>query len=270
MLLRPEHSLLPIRDLDIGYIERLDDRSGVTDEQLTDEKDKISAEYMPDDFAHGYGVSGISSVNVYMQTRDFTMNQALVYGGRLIISKRAISDINRGLIRFADYDRGWDDYDDAWYELNSGEKLVSDRLAIKAIMMKSVLELHGYNFTIDPEYRYEKSDDYFQLALFLNKACEYGGDTPTKFLDELYNFGMFDISEIGGTVKDVMRRINQDFLNWPFEWRNAAARIAKYGLPDIWYDADDKTWQAEIDRWLEESSSADPSSRKILREELRK
>lgn len=203
----------------------------------------------------------IDDVPDYMNSRDFTMNQVILQGNQLILTKRAADDIARGLIRFAQYG-------DKWYPEHTGDnKFVSDRLAIKAELQRAVLTAGGYDVTIDPEFSPEPSEDYFSLALFLQKATEYGDDISYRFLEDLIKDKLFDGREIyPGSVRETMRIINDELLDYPFEWRGAAAQFAHY--PDSQLDVDDTTWADEQRRLVQNSRLASAASRRILDEEL--
>jgi hypothetical protein len=237
--LRPNDEILPVRDIDIGYIDDENPDYDVADE--------LAEKYMPDDFAHGYGVAEIESIEDYMNSRDFTMNQVFLKVGNLIMTKRAIADIERGIIRVAEYGESYDP------DSTIDDRFVKYRLQVKAELMRAVMSERGYNdVRIDPEAHLGRSNNYFQLALFLQKAYEYGGYVPEQFIANLKNDGIFD-EEIDGTPHNVAMRINDELLERPFEWRNEAAAIfrrARYETDD-WYDVDDDEWTDEIEEATE-------------------
>ena len=222
-------SRLPIRDIDIGYIE-------AQNPDLS-QYERVSTQFMPDDYEHGHGAQEIGSVDDYMNSRDFTMNQVILQGNRLTITKRAIDDISRGIIRVAKYDEKW------YPESDMDYKYVSDRLAIKAQLMDAVMYSNGIDAMVDPEMVNDGSYDYFSLALFLQKAIEYGRDVAEIFLNNLFDAGIFNADEIGGDITDVMKRINDDMLEWPFEWRNQAKLLLEE--PDSQLDISDEAWCEE-------------------------
>lgn len=234
-VLHPQKTPPPIRDLDVGYIVDQNPDMSLYDE--------ISAKYMADDYTFGHGAQEIGDIESYMNSRDFTMNQVILQGNRLTITRRAVDDIKRGIIRFAEYG-------DNWYpDHERDNKYVSDRLMMKAQLQRAVLEREGYTVRVDPEARVRQSNDYFHLALFIQKAFEYGDDVPEDFVDNLRKAGIFG-DEIEGSMPDIMDRINNELLNWPFDWRNEAAKFLQHG--DGWLDVSDEVWEEEVDEIEEE------------------
>lgn len=213
-ILHPNDYPPPIRDLDIGYILDQDPDTSLCDE--------ISAKYMQDDYNFGHGAQATVSIESYMNARDFTMNQVILRGNRLTMTKRAVDDIGRGIIRFAEYQDKWQPQD------SKDNKFVKDKLSIKSELLRAVLDNEGYRVTVDPESRPRRSHDYFHLALFLQKAFEYGDGIPEILLNNLYDAGIFG-DEIKGSVLEVMRRVNEELLDWPFDWRNEARELLRSG-----------------------------------------
>lgn len=247
----------PIRDLDLGYI--------IDQDPDLSRYDELSAKFMPDDYEHGNGAQGIDEVEDYMNSRDFTMNQVILQGNRLTITKRAVDDIKRGVIRVASYG-------EAWYpESDLDRKHVSDRLAIKAQLMSVVMHDSGHDVVVDPEMVNRQSSDYFSLALFLQKAFEYGDGVPEKFLDNLRKVGLFDDEVIGGAVLDVMRRIDGELLERPFEWRNKALWPRWLATAnDSLLNVSDEVWDEEMERISAMTRGLKGASRKILNDEMAK
>lgn len=83
---------------------------------------------------------------------------------------------------------------------------------------------------------YDSSYNGFQLALSIQKAFDYGQDTPTRFLKNLVDSSMFVESESikefilneSGEIRDlfdVMTDLNEYILSVPFDFRNSAGEF---------------------------------------------
>ncbi|MFZ1721750.1 MAG: hypothetical protein WAU07_04550 [Microgenomates group bacterium] len=234
-----------IRDVDLatfGYPE------GQTYEYL-------SEKYSPDDFAHGHGAQELVSVEDYMNSRDFSMSQVMYQNGNLILTKRAIDDIRRGIIRPVEDRYGYFDTD-----TNND---ISPRLALKAVLQKTVLQEAIPDIKIEKGITCDEFDpDFnnysaFQLALCIQKAFEYGEEIPQKFIkeivaSELFNPDVFSIfldeNEDITPIYEIMDRISER-LKFPFDYRGQALEHynnAKF-RESFWKD----TNEAQFDRDME-------------------
>lgn len=234
-------SLTPpkIRDLDIGTLANADPSFS----------DEISEKYMHDDYMYGHGVQEIGDVAEYMNSRDFTMNQVLLNGDELITTKRAIDDVRRGIIRFAEYSESWD---------NDRLKFATDRLRLKAELQKVVLGDQGFRMSIDSELDVDDYENYFNLALFMQKSFEYGGTIPEKFIGALRDGGYFSDEVLSGGPMDVIEQIDKLIS---FDWRNEAKNaISSHNL--------DREMDREKNHLTDISCALIGISRKIFDDEI--
>lgn len=178
----------PVRDLDLVYIPELSD----SDDKLSDaELDDLSKEYMPDDYMYGRGIQTEELEN-YFLTRDFTMNQCLIYQDKLMLTRAAYDDLQENIIR-PSYDTQ-----------PNAETPISERLFLKALMMKAILAAAGVSATleefgmgqIDEEMaeRVREGEDLRlgapNIAPALNRAMSQGAEVTQEFVKALVESGV--------------------------------------------------------------------------------
>lgn len=157
----------PIRDIDIvGFVENKPDLSL---------QQKLSEKHMPDDYAHGYGVS-IESFDEYFRTRDFTINEVAVVGGKIHASQAAIDDLRDKVIRPTDHELG------SWGSLGP-------KLTVKAYLLETVFKDQFGQAVVDDEHTFHGHIEDFYIALGLNKAFEYGPHIASQFVNRLEQLG---------------------------------------------------------------------------------
>lgn len=172
-----------VRDLDLVYIPEL----GNDDTKLSSaELDDLSKEYMPDDYMYGRGIQTEELEN-YFLTRDFTMNQCLIYQDKLMLTRAAYDDLQENIIR-PSYDTQ-----------PNAETPISERLFLKALMMKAMLAAAGVSATleefgmgqIDEEMaeRVREGEDLRlgapNIAPALNRAMSQGAEVTQEFVKAL-------------------------------------------------------------------------------------
>lgn len=178
----------PVRDLDLVYIPELSD----SDDKLSDaELDDLSKEYMPDDYMYGRGIQTEELEN-YFLTRDFTMNQCLIYQDKLMLTRAAYDDLQENIIR-PSYDTQ-----------PNAETPISEKLFLKALMMKAMLAVAGVSATleefgmgqIDEEMaeRVREGEDLRlgapNIAPALNRAMSQGAEVTQEFVKALVESGV--------------------------------------------------------------------------------
>lgn len=178
----------PVRDLDLVYIPELGDGIKLSDKELDD----LSKEYMPDDYMYGHGIQTEELEN-YFLTRDFTMNQCLVYQDKLMLTRAAYDDLQENIIRPS-------------YDTQPGaETPISERLFLKALMMKAVLATTTGSYPTLEEFGLERIDEEisawedggakirlgaFSIALTMNKTMSRGAEVTQDFVDTLVEYGV--------------------------------------------------------------------------------
>ncbi len=166
----------PVRDLDLVYIPEFDEKEEPDREEL----DATAAKYMPDDFQYGHGIER-ADLEKYFEERDFTINQCLVIDDKLLVTRAAYDDFQENIIR------------PAYFEQRYENLYVRDRMFLKALLLKAVLEdcTESYPTIEDMVVPDLSGDDYvsdFQLALFLNKAMGRGVRVAMHFTEALVDF----------------------------------------------------------------------------------
>ena len=178
----------PVRDLDLVYIPELSD----SDDKLSDaELDDLSKEYMPDDYMYGRGIQTEELEN-YFLTRDFTMNQCLIYQDKLMLTRAAYDDLQENIIR-PSYDTQ-----------PNAETPISERLFLKALMMKAILAAAGVSATLEEfgmgqineemAERVREGEDLRlgapNIAPALNRAMSQGAEVTQEFVKALVESGV--------------------------------------------------------------------------------
>lgn len=177
-----------VRDLDLVYIPEL----GNDDTKLSSaELDDLSKEYMPDDYMYGRGIQTEELEN-YFLTRDFTMNQCLIYQDKLMLTRAAYDDLQENIIR-PSYDTQ-----------PNAETPISERLFLKALMMKAMLAAAGVSATLEEfgmgqineemAERVREGEDLRlgapNIAPALNRAMSQGAEITQEFVNALVESGV--------------------------------------------------------------------------------
>jgi hypothetical protein len=128
----------------------------------------------------------------YFLTRDFTMNQCLIYQDKLMLTRAAYDDLQENIIR-PSYDTQ-----------PNAETPISERLFLKALMMKAILAAAGVSATleefgmgqIDEEMaeRVREGEDLRlgapNIAPALNRAMSQGAEVTQEFVKALVESGV--------------------------------------------------------------------------------
>lgn len=170
-LVHPNGDIRPPRDIDLvfgaDHIQNFDE----------DQAHNLAMKLSPRDAIYGHGVQVIDDINDYINTRDFTINQVMFQGGRLVVSDQAAIDMGNFIIRPTDF-------------VHNKEHSLGSKLALKAVRLLAELKadglqqacIRGINLrrdTHDVSY-----SDFFQL-LNLDKAFERGEDVAEQYMQEL-------------------------------------------------------------------------------------
>lgn len=178
----------PVRDLDLVYIPELGD----SDAKLSSaELDDLSKEYMPDNYMYGHGIQTEELEN-YFLTRDFTMNQCLIYQDKIMLTRAARDDLRENIIR-PSYDTQ-----------PNAETPISEKLFLKALMMKAMLAVAGVSATLEEfgmgqineemAERVREGEDLRlgapNIAPALNRAMSQGAEVTQEFVNALVESGV--------------------------------------------------------------------------------
>lgn len=178
----------PVRDLDLVYIPELSD----SDAKLSSaELDDLSKEYMPDDYMYGRGIQTEELEN-YFLTRDFTMNQCLIYQDKLMLTRAAYDDLQENIIRPS-------------YDTQPNiETPISEKLFLKALMMKAMLAVAGVSATLEEFGMGQINEEMAErvregevlrlgapnIAPALNRVMSQGAEVTQEFVNALVESGV--------------------------------------------------------------------------------
>ncbi|MCA9349507.1 hypothetical protein KC853_00490 [Candidatus Saccharibacteria bacterium] len=185
---------MPFRDIDIVAITDFD-----PDPTL---QDPLSEKYMPEDYSHGHGIKR-ESFDDYFRTRDFTVNQVLIDGDRLIITPDCQKDLLGGRIRPTDHELSYAEY----------EESLGPKLTVKAILLEIVFQKYLGVGSFDFNHLgYPEEIRNFYFALALNKAFEWGLDIANQFTCSLYDKGL----------------ISEEFLYQPYAYAMILSALSDF------------------------------------------
>lgn len=142
---------------------------------------------MPDDFAYGHGIKH-ENLEHYFASRDFTMNQCLVVGDKLLMTRAAYDDFQENIIR-PSYDRKPREYSP-----------LSDSDFMRGLLFLTVLKDCTSSYPMAEDLMSGRYDEYdepfgvgeFQIALALNKAMSRGVRTAMHFTETLADYDLID------------------------------------------------------------------------------
>ena len=188
----------PIRDLDLVNIN---DREG--DQSITpDDLDRLSKEYMPDDYAFGYGIKS-ESFEHYFRTRDFTINQSLILNGQLYFTDVARNDFLENIIR------------PTYYELPNYDNNLRSRLFLKALMMQSVISGFSSSIPTLEDIQHVDRIRTFDIALMMNKCISRDVKTAQNFTANLIDWDLIPEEYLGRPLA-AAKELRQSLFNFSY------------------------------------------------------
>lgn len=216
----------PVRDLDLVHITELSS----PDQPLSKEElDEVSKKYMPDDFTYGHGIQ-TERIEDYFGSRDLTINQCLLSGNRLLMTRAAYDDFQENIIRPTYYEKRYED------------DICHDRLLMRSLLLQTVLResTESYptleEFTIyddDDENYFEEEEedddrdetitylvDNFEQVVTLNKAMSRGVKTAQNFTKTLAEWGIINpkfVEQPMMLAKELNTRLRYPFVYRPLD-----------------------------------------------------
>lgn len=210
----------PQRDVDIVAIQEWHPDKGLTHE--------LSMQYMPNDYAHGYGVKE-ESLASYFRSRDFTINEVLVHGSTIYATKEAARDLLDCCIRPTQHET------DKWFSYEFEKEGVHPKLVMKALRLLSEFRQYGdaqLQNIEDWQFKIE-GIPIFYIALALDKCMEIGDSASEAFYIELLRRGVVGPNGRDNQLKaanateltvSITMRMQQDGYE-PFEFTNGVLDI---------------------------------------------
>ena len=206
-----DNGIESVRDIDLVNILR-DDGTSYIDDAV---RDQLSEEYMADGYANGHGM-GDDTLTGYFATRDFTMNQALIINGQLIVSEAAVSDLRENIIR------------PSYYEMSRSSDRLSGRLTAKALLMKSASASYTDSVPTLEEIEVGRIHP-FDLALTMNKALSRGVEVAHAFTRELAEWGLVP-ARYANRPMALAKRLREQ--TYRFDYRAGASQDTTLILPN--------------------------------------
>lgn len=209
------------RDIDIVRLSKEEPYEGADD--------KISQQYMSDDYAYGDGVEIIENKEEYFDTRDLTINEILATDDKIIISKECLADTVRHILRITEFEK------------EKNRNLFGGGLPYK--LMAKTIRMHSESilkygedkaFKIDPEqnYTYERSFiTPFYLAVHLDRSFQQGENIAEEFTKQLKENKQIP-EYVNGPI-DLASYLNNLMNHEPFYYRYAP--VDQYKLEQEWF-----------------------------------
>ncbi len=247
--------LLRSLGIDPTYVPRDLDLVRMGWESDSDELDvQVSEQFMPEDFEHGDGVEVLESRDSYLTTRDFRLNEILATDDSIIVTKGALLDIMRHIIRPTQYEKyGWNEYGEL------GPKMLAKILRFYSEAMYRYDEA-GIEDVED--WQFEQSFiSPFWLALQLDRACDVNIEVAQKYVDELISRGQLPPET--KTVEDAASYLIE--LVSDFYYRHAQTK--QFEMEDHWAQVDEnrkKVRRGQVRKMREGVDSKDRQKEKLI------
>ena len=165
------------RDLDIIRVAEKENYPGADDE--------ISREYMPEDFETDHGVEKILDLNEYFNTRDFTINEVMVYEGEVIASKQCLLDTARRIIRITKHERK------TYSKKTKGGPELGSKTLAKMIRFYAEGINRGDEYAMQDIKDFDYEENFitpFYLAIHLDRAYETSQGAAEKYIEVLKEY----------------------------------------------------------------------------------
>lgn len=218
------------RDTDLLRISR---------EENKDEDLAMAKEYCPEDLEDGgHGVEKLA-LN-YFETRDFTINELLVVGNKIILTKNCLLDTVRGIIRFSSYEKSvMPDSEDDYYNKGNSQTgnsiegaisysnqykkdkaaykegfFVNDKLMAKALRLSALQSRKRKEAILIDDQVYQYLDiNNFHIALHLDRALEQGMDVAEEYVQKLIEYGQIESiykNDPKALLFDIIKMLQED------------------------------------------------------------
>ena len=181
------------RDIDICFVGQNENQEMST---------ALAEKYCPEDLHFGHGIEKLE--DNYFESRDFTLNEVLVHGKDIYVTKECLLDTIRGIVSLSRYEAS--SYDD---------RQINDKLISKGLRLLAERKQFSKASFADEYFFGESNISEFHMALHLNRAMERGPKVTDQFLKELRDRGQIPENII--TVSACMEYL-QEYTDFIFQY----------------------------------------------------
>jgi len=180
------------------------------------ELDSTLAEtYSLEDYAHGHGVQELQ--HDYFNTRDFTINEVLVYGNWIYLTKHCLLDTVRRVLRFTEYEQKNGNTND--------DMEVSQKLLAKAVRLASEEIAQGKKIEINNKevYQFTNIKPFF-IALHLDRAFSRGNEVAIEYVRQLVS-----LEQLPESITDPIKAVDYllEAMDNPYIFQHAPKSIVE-------------------------------------------
>ncbi|OGY75274.1 MAG: hypothetical protein A2550_04560 [Candidatus Jacksonbacteria bacterium RIFOXYD2_FULL_43_21] len=185
------------RDIDLVKIKKTGQEKDV----------KLDPKFMSSD---GHGIEDLK--DDYFNTRDFTINEAMIVGDKIQLTKQCLLDTVRRIVRFTDFEKK-ELHDNPQTIGDDDKPFVSNKLIAKAVRLVAEEFVRGRQMEIAENrvYEYTSADNFF-IALHLDHALERGISVARAYIDGLREKGIIEshIQTPSDFIKNYYENIDGD------------------------------------------------------------
>lgn len=200
------------RDIDIVRTALTEPEEGLDD--------KLSREFMAEDYKFGHGVGKMHDYDAYFAGVDFTINAVIATDTEIIATPECVLDTVRRIIRTTPLEI-------AKQTIGRGSKSLAKGLRLYAQeLLRWKFEHEGAWERLPAETIYYMEPAFippFFLALQLDKTFEIGGDLPQKFTTVLRKNGF--IPENIKSSSDLVYYLDHELRNGDFYFRYVPTKL---------------------------------------------
>ncbi len=200
--------LLRELDLDTESTPRDKDIVRIVSEDVLGIDEELGQEFSAEDYTHGHGVQELREN--YFKTRDFTINELLVYKNFIYLTKSCLLDTIRGILRFTKYEL----INNEQNENEEEEGVRNDKVLAKAIRFASEALIRGRKLEIENKEPFRvQSIQLFHIALHLDRAFQRGIRIADEYVRQLVAIGQLpeDINDSSQALDYLINTMDESF-----------------------------------------------------------
>ncbi len=192
------------RDIDVVRLPGTEERLGQDEE--------VAKQFMSDDFEHGHGVEVLKNVQEYFSSRDLTINEVLATDMEILLTKTALLDSVRHILRVTPFER---------HDYSSGRTLGPKMLSkLLRFYSESIHRYGDAELGEVEDWEYEENFiSPFWLALQLDRALEVNAFVAEQYILEVKRRNL--LPEKIQTVQDAVDYFSKELSNGNFYFRHA-------------------------------------------------